>query len=704
MITPGDGGMGPGRLGPMYPQLALRVAIVGGLTLALFAIIFFRLWVLQVLTGNQYVREAAAVSSREISVGAPRGEIIDRNGTVLVGSKQSPAIQISPDSLPVKIAAYKDQLSTPPAADQAIYDKISKLLGISNRSKSCSYKLWKGPKEQTKHARLTPVACTVAQDVAQSPFANATIKTNVSTDVQAYLAERQAQYPGVVSTEVYTRSYPENTLAAQLFGTVRPITAAEIKEKEFKGIPETDSVGQSGLEYEYNQYLQGTDGYEKVKVNAAGTFEGYEKGKAATEGDNLQLSLDANLQRVGEESLQKSMNENGGDGGAFVALDPENGQVYAMGSLPTYNPTVFTRPITEKQYQQEFGQNSGDPLINRAIYSAVPTGSTFKVITATAALESGAVTPSYSYDDSTGKYCIPGSDPNVAGDCPQNSGGTRYYGVDLNKAIQDSVDTYFYRLGYLMYSAKGNGGALQSWAAKFGIGQSTGVDIPGASAGSMPGPKLTAELNKAQLACEKKYGKRYTAKPSLCQYSDDAVWTPGDNVHAAVGQGGDEVTPLQLALVYSAIANGGTLVTPHVGLDVQTASGSILDRIDPSSKRKLGINPIYLGDIQQGLYDAANVSGGTSASVMSNFKYKVYGKTGTAQTGETSVSAASGADSSWYACYVPRSETSKPIAIVVWVQKGGFGAVAAAPVARQMLSQWFLGKPGAYVAGSSKDQ
>lgn len=703
MITPGDGGMGPDRLGPMNPQLALRVAIIGGVTLVLFAIIFFRLWVLQVLTGNQYVREAAAVSSREISIGAPRGQIIDRNGTVLVGSTQSPAIQISPNALPVRITDAKSDLSTPPVTDQAIYDKVSKLLKISTKPKPCTYKLWIGPKEHKEHAKLTPVACTVAQDIAQSPYANATIKTNVSTDVQAYLAERQTQYPGVVSTEVYTRSYPQNTLAAQLFGTVGPITAAEIKQKEFKGIPETDSVGQSGLEYEYNQYLQGTDGYEKVKVNATGTFEGYEKGKAAKQGNTLQLSLDANLQRVGEESLQKSINENGGDGGAFVALDPENGQVYAMGSLPTYDPTVFTKTITEKQYQQEFGKNSGHPLINRAIDSAVPTGSTFKVITATAALESGAVTPEYAYPD-TGKYCIPGSNPDVAGDCPQNSGDESYGSTNLTKAIQDSVDTYFYRLGYLMYSAKGNGGSLQTWAAKFGIGESTGIDLPGAADGAVAGPRQVAMLNKLQDECEKKYGKRYKENPSLCEYSDDALWTPGDNVHAAVGQGGDEVTPLQLALVYSAIANGGTLVTPHVGLDVQTASGSILDRIDPSAKRKLGINPIYLGDIQQGLYDAANESGGTSASVMGNFKYHVYGKTGTAQAGETSSQAESGADSSWYACYVPRSETNKPIAIVVWVQGGGFGAVAAAPVARQMLSQWFLGKPGAYVAGTSSDQ
>jgi penicillin-binding protein 2 len=697
MISPGDGGMGPGRLGPMNPQLALRVAIIGGLTLVLFAIIFFRLWVLQVLTGNQYVREAAAVSSREIAVQAPRGQIIDRNGTVLVGSKQSPAIQISPDSLPVKIAAYKDQLSTPPAADQAIYDKVSKLLGISNRSKRCTYKLWIGPKERTEHARLTPVACTVAQDVAQSPFANATIKTNVSTDVQAYLAERQAQYPGVVSTEVYTRSYPETTLAAQLFGTVEPITAAEVKDKDFPGIPETDSVGQSGLELEYNQYLQGHDGYEKVKVNAAGTFEGYETGKAATQGDSLQLSLDANLQRVGQESLHKSIEENGGTGGAFVAMDPENGQIYAMGSEPTYNPTIFTKPISTKAYQQEFGTGSGDPLVSRATQSAGAVGSTFKVITATAALESGATTVDSPFDD-TGHFCYPGTTT-----CLQNSGGSSSGEISLIPALEVSDDVYFYHLGYLMNSANPEGGALQKWAKEFGIGEKTGVDLPGEVSGVRPSPEWVTKQLKLEHECETATGPyKGDPKHASCGIAEQgATWTVGQNVEMGVGQGMDEITPLQMAVVYSALANKGTIVTPHVGMNVESSSGSILDRIDPSAKRKLDIDPFYLQSIWQGLYDAAHSSSGTSGAVMSGFGKTVYGKTGTAETGETTLQAQSNPDNAWYACFVPSTATSKPIVVITTVTGGGFGAVAAAPVARQILSQWFYGKAGPYVAGSA---
>jgi penicillin-binding protein 2 len=169
----------------------------------------------------------------------------------------------------------------------------------------------------------------------------------------------------------------------------------------------------------------------------------------------------------------------------------------------------------------------------------------------------------------------------------------------------------------------------------------------------------------------------------------------GDNVNLAVGQGDVQVTPLQLAVAYAAIANGGTIVRPHVGQAIESANGTVLQRIDPPPLRHLNLNPVYLNAIRQGLHDAAQAPGGTSFDVMGKFPKQVYGKTGTAQyTGQQ--------DYSWYACFVPAWATRKPILVVVHVEQGGFGAVAAAPVAREMLSQWFFGKPGKYIAGSSR--
>jgi penicillin-binding protein 2 len=190
-----------------------------------------------------------------------------------------------------------------------------------------------------------------------------------------------------------------------------------------------------------------------------------------------------------------------------------------------------------------------------------------------------------------------------------------------------------------------------------------------------------------------------------CGIANTPDWTVGDNVNTAVGQGDVQVTPMQLAVVYAALANGnGAVVTPHIGDDIQSSTGVVLQKIDPAPKRYLKINPAYRSAILAGLHAAAQQAGGTSDDVMGNFPMTVYGKTGTAQEGTAAQIASNNeADYAWYACFVPATATSKPIVIVVSVEKGGFGDVAAAPVARQMLSEWFYGKRGPYVNGSSKD-
>lgn len=689
------------RTPPMTPQLALRVAIIGGCALAVFAVIFFRLWVLQVLTGSQYVQQAQANDTEQIAVAAPRGEILDSSGTVMVSSNPVPSIQISGEDLPVPVTDTQADLSTPPATDMALYNRLAKVLQISTKPAKCSYELWIGPHEYVQNVRLAKIPCLVAQGISQAPYANVTIKTDVSLDVQAYIAERQTgahAFKGVVSEEIYERKYPLGDTAAQLFGTIGPISKQEYGTKPFKGISDTSTVGQSGLEYQYNQYLMGTNGYEKAKVNADGEFEGWEKGKAPTAGDNLQLSINLKVQQVGERSLAESIEKSGADdGGAFVAMNPDNGQVYAMGSNPTFNPSIFTHPITQKQYDQDFGASSNYPLLNRAIQSVGPDGSTFKVITATAALESGVWGVDQIYDDYK-NFCFPGTT-----ECLQNSGGAHYGPVDVTSAIKYSDDVFFYNLGYLMNNPAPQGGALQKWAKAYGIGQRTGIDLPDEASGTLPSPGWVSAQNKLEEECETATGpyKGKPKHPSGCGIANGDPWTVGDNVNTAVGQGDVQVTPLQLAVVYSAIANDGTIVTPHVGEDIQSPDGQVISKIDPGPKRKLNINPTYLGAIQEGLRQAASVPNeGTSADVMGNFPEQVYGKTGTAQYFNAENVET---DYAWYACYVPKTATSKPIVVVVWVPKGGFGDAAAAPVARQILSQWFLGKPGPFISGVNPD-
>jgi penicillin-binding protein 2 len=339
-------------------------------------------------------------------------------------------------------------------------------------------------------------------------------------------------------------------------------------------------------------------------------------------------------------------------------------------------------------------------------------------------MQSGIWSPTDTYTDD-GQFCPSG---NGISPCFHNAehavGGT----LDLASAIKISDDVFFYHLGDLLNVDDPQGGALQKWAKLFGIGQNPHVDLPGVDGaydGTLPTPALFDERSHEEEECEtatgayrytnaqgqvsatRKSGYRRSPKyPNGCGIGHAGVpWTVGDNINTAVGQGDVQVSPLQLALVYSAIENGGTIVRPHVGDDIQDADGTVLQKLSFSAQRHLDINPTYLQAIQAGLHEAAQGGGsdgsaGTSQTVMQNFGMPVYGKTGTATTFENGVET----DSSWYATYIPSSATSKPIAVVVWVEGGGYGAVAAAPVARQIMSQWFYGKPGPYVAGDSQDQ
>jgi penicillin-binding protein 2 len=587
-------------------------------------------------------------------------------------------------------------MRTVPRPDQIVYNRLAHVLGMSPRRVRCKIA---SPPPNVLH--VSRVACSVAQQIALLPYADATIRSGnvVSKYVQYYLAERQDLFPGVLVQRVYITHYPRKTLAAQVLGTVGPINSAEIHLRAYKGVSPNSIIGQSGLEAQYDNFLRGKDGAQRVQVNSLGQPTGDLATTSPVPGHNLKLSLNARVQQVGQAALQQSISANvgAGGGGAFVAMNPETGSVYAMGSLPTYDPSVFTGNLSQSTYSRLTNPNGGDPLLNRATQSAGPTGSTFKPITATAALESGAWSPGETYDD-TGQFC-------VSAQCRHNSGNASYGVVNLVTALQYSSDDFFYNLGALTNPANPiahpGGGVLDQWARAYGIGRRTGIDL-GASGevpGTLPTPRWREQRNHLEAECDAATGPfkgKPRHSPGGCGIADgtNRPWSVGDNISLAVGQGDVQVTPLQLATAYSAIANGGTIVRPHIGQDIQDENGTVLQTINPRPARHLPVNPIYLEEIRAGLRAAASQPGGTSAPVFSNFPEQVYGKTGTAQyNGQP--------DYSWYACFVPATATSKPITVVVTVEKGGFGAVAAAPVAREILSQWFFGKPGPYQAGSS---
>jgi penicillin-binding protein 2 len=310
--------------------------------------------------------------------------------------------------------------------------------------------------------------------------------------------------------------------------------------------------------------------------------------------------------------------------------------------------------------------------------------------TASAARGGGVITPATVYND-TGRFVI-------GTQVRQNAGGVSYGPVALRTALQVSVDTFFYNLGLQLNADPAShpqGGPLQAWARKYGFGETTGIDIGGEVDGTIPTPRWRDDLNRTQARCERTYERdRARAKrlyPSGCVYADgtNRPWTVGDNVSLAVGQGDFLATPLQLAVAYAAIENGGTVVRPHVGLEITAPDGRVLQQIDSKPARRIGIPDVAA--IQDALHAAANEPGGTSADVFADFPVEVYGKTGTAQFTDR-------ADQSWYVAYVP--DPVKPIVVAATIESGGFGAESAAPAVRLILSQWF-GAEKRVVTGSS---
>src|SRR3712207_3331113 len=282
-----------------------------------------------------------------------------------------------------------------------------------------------------------------------------------------YVQERQRLFPGVTVEQVYLRQYPRTTLAAQLLGTVGEIQLKQLDWKHFRGVKQGTVVGQGGLEYQYDRYLRGTDGSREIQVDALGNPKGELREVAPQAGQRLKLSLDLALQRTGQEALTGEGNP-GGQPAAFVAMNPENGEILGMGSYPSFDPNLLTKPITQERYDQLFGEQAGSPLFNRATNGLYSTGSTFKVATALAALQSGTISPSDHIDD-TGcveigdrEFCNAKSEPNGS--------------VDMLRSLKVSSDVYYYLLGQSLDARKGQ--VLQHWARQLGFGRNTGIDLP----------------------------------------------------------------------------------------------------------------------------------------------------------------------------------------------------------------------------------
>ena len=593
----------------LTPQLAFRVAVIGGVALAMFAVVFFRLWYLQVLSGDNYVAAARENRVREIKVQAPRGEIVDRHGQPLVVNRSSMSIKLTPDKLPERRA---DRVE--------LYRKLAKLLDLKPR-------------------RLTR---RVERELSALPFAKPTIKQDVDPRLVAFVLERQEAFPGVEPERESLREYPHGPIGAHLFGQVGEVSPKQLKDQRFSGVEMGDRVGQAGIEAEYDRFLRGRNGAARVEVDALGKLTETLRRRDPVQGKQLRLSLDLNVQRVAQQALA------GGTGkGAFAVMNAQNGEVLALGSQPSFDPNVFTKPITKKQLAALTSKDLGEPLLNRAIQAGYPTGSTFKLITATAALESGHITPDTPLSD-------PGS-LTVGGVTFENAGGVAHGVLSLRQALTVSSDVFFYQLGRDMNE---KGMPLQLWAHRLGIGRKTGIDLPGELPGRLPTRRWRDSW----------YKKKLTDRP----------WSVGDNINLSVGQGDLLADPLQMAVAYAAVANGGRVLRPRLGLRIEDATGRALQQLDAPTARRVKVSKEHRDAILEGLNGAANEPGGTSTPVFEGFPIPIAGKTGTAEhVGKP--------DQSWYVALAPYPNPKYVVAVTD--EAGGFGADTAAPMTRRILAE-----------------
>jgi penicillin-binding protein 2 len=638
------------RRAPLPAVLGRRVELLGVLAFVLLAVIAFRLWYLQVLTGRKDVGLANANVIRRIAIPAPRGLILDRDGHVLAGVRSAAVAAIACNELPVSAGRRL-----------RLYSRLGAVLKLA----------------------AAQIAKTVTPCDSVAPV---TIEADIPSSALIYLAEHKADFPGLIEEQTEVREYRYGSMAAQALGFVGQLSAQDLATGNFKGVPAGSIVGQDGLEYQYDRYLLGTDGIQRVQVNAAGQPTG--KSIHTTEpvaGDNLETSLDLGLEQEGMTALGEGMtlahrNGHPASAAAFVALDPRSGQVLALGSLPSYNPNVLSAPyISTSEYA---AQEAGDSFVDRATAAAFPTGSTFKPIAALAGLESGLITPSTLLGRSASNGCV-----TISGQQFCNSADADFGANDLETALEISEDTYFYELGA---QANAHGDLIQNVARLLGLGAQTGIDLPGEAGGDVPDAAWVRQQDAAYAAANCGRGKR----GAYCPTGPYQPWTIGQNVQLATGQGYLLATPLQMAVAYSALANGGYVVTPHIGLAIETPGGKLLQRLPTAQRRALPASyDRYLTTILDGLHLAAQGSSGTSDDVFASFPRRVYGKTGTAQINTNPKD-----DQSWYVAYAP--DAKRPIVVAVTVEQGGFGDEAAAPAARLILSKWF-GLPERVVRGTS---
>lgn len=630
-----SGGLNRGPRGGSWapnltPRAAVRIATLGGIIVAMLGLLLVRLWFLQIISGEDYSARAQGNFLREVVVEAPRGNILAADGRVLVGNAPGKNIVAAPSELR---GAQRERVLT------RLARRLDEIDGV----------------------RVRPAALIEAMEAAESQGQpTAVLLENVPPPVVRYMAERWRDYRGVSLENTWVRTYPQGRLAAHILGTTGKIGEEDLREYRRRGYSGNETIGVGGLEQQYERVLRGVPGRSVYEIEASG--EPRAQPPVSTEmprqGNDVQTSIDIDVQDALEASLARRSEALGSGRGAAVVLDVRTGDVVAIASYPSFDPQVFVdrrdRAI-ERLYT-----DPRQPVFNRVVQGEYPVASTFKPITAVAALRTGLITPSTLLESSA---TVEFYDQTF-----QNFRFEQHGFISLPKAIEVSSDTYFFRIGDDFY--RRDDSRLQEESRRFGFGSPTGVDLPAESAGLVPDPT---------------WKKRRFAGPDFNEI--DRIWRPGDTIQLTVGQGYFQATPLQLAQSYAALANGGIVHTPTIGNTVLEPNGRALRSVsEGATSRDLDLDDGWLASIRDGVFLASNGAEGTSTSVFGGLPdgAKVAGKTGTAETGQPAEGGGFTPDHSWFAGYAPADDPHYAIAVVV--ENAGTGSNAAAPVACETMT------------------
>jgi penicillin-binding protein 2 len=630
--------------------------VLAALALAIFAILFLRLWALQVLSGDRYLKAAQNNQLRTVSVEAPRGSIVDRAGRTIVSNVPGTAVQIWTADLP-KEGRY------------AMFKSLSKILRVPLPRLTKAL-------EESKDDPLTPIL----------------VKTAVHEDQVMYLQEHRDEFPGVEIVGTYLRDYPYRTLAAQMLGYVGEISPEELKRLAKDDYHGGEKIGKTGVEAAFDTYLRGQAGAAQLRVDSLGRPQGaFEPRRPAQPGYTVRLTIDVGLQRAAERAIREGIDlayqdkKFNANGGAIVALDPRNGAVLAMASNPTYKPSVYVGRVDPKKLEpltvDKIAKERNYPGINRAIAGVYPPGSTFKPLTALAAISDGLLSP-YEY-----VQCTPYAEYGLDKFRFDNWNPFTNAPMSLTTALSQSCDTYFYDVGNRYYTRgeheRKYWTAMQGWAKKFGFGEATGLDIGGEATGLLPTPAWRKATYKGI----------------------DRAWNPGDLIQMAIGQKDITATPLQMARFYAALANGGNLVTPHLVSSIEQPGNDgsppvSLKAFPPRPPLPIKVDPQALSVVREGLYQATHDANGTSSGVFGSFPVPIAGKTGTAEK----VVQLPGypidhmEDQAWWCGWgpfdgnehvTPGGVKRAPIVVCALIENGGHGGAVAAPAALKVFEYWF---------------